>query len=65
MVDAVGYPVGAANLDLKQSIFEGNRKAWDDVLQKYKDALQQVSSEGDATSQRRHQGRGQLLGGFL
>lgn len=62
MADIVGYPVVSAKLDLRQGIFEGNRKAWDEVLRKYQDALQQVSSEGDESSQRRHQGRGQLLG---
>lgn len=62
MDGAVGYPVGAAKLDLKQETFRDNRKAWDSVLQKYAEALEQQSSEGDAASQRRHQSRGQLLG---
>lgn len=62
MNEAVGYPVGTAKLDLKQETFRDNRKAWDDVLKTYAEALKNQSSEGDAASQRRHQSRGQLLG---
>lgn len=58
------YPVGVAKLDLRQSIFMDTRKSWNEVLDKFNDALESVSSEGEAASQQRHQSRGQLLGSF-
>lgn len=65
MDDFVGYPVSDAKLDLRQTTFDSNRKAWEPVLQKYNQAMRYVSSEGDEASQRRHQVRGQLLGMLL
>ncbi|KAH7016764.1 propionyl-CoA carboxylase beta chain [Ilyonectria destructans] len=55
------YPVGVATLNLRQSIFTDARKSWNEVLDKFNDALESVSSEGEAASQQRHQSRGQLL----
>ncbi|KAF4972233.1 hypothetical protein FSARC_1130 [Fusarium sarcochroum] len=55
------YPVGKAKLDLGQGIFQSNRRSWDAVLEKFTEALETVSSEGDDVSQQRHQAKGQLL----
>ncbi|KAJ3545122.1 hypothetical protein NM208_g2669 [Fusarium decemcellulare] len=61
MADLGAYPVGVAKLDLKQALFEGNRKSWVDVLEKFNTALEGVSSEGEETAQQRHQAKDQLL----
>ncbi|KAF4465870.1 Methylcrotonoyl- carboxylase [Fusarium albosuccineum] len=61
MADLGAYPVGVAKLDLKQALFEDNRKSWVDVLEKFDTALEGVSSEGEETAQQRHQAKDQLL----
>lgn len=62
MANGVAFPIGEAKLDLRQPIFDENRKSWDHMLQKYNEALDYVSGEGDAAPQELHQSRGQLLG---
>lgn len=62
MAACLSYPVGVAKLSLRQPIFDDNRKAWGQVLERFNNALEQVCSEGTSASQQRHQSRGQLLG---
>lgn len=62
MAATVPYPVGTAKLNLRQDNFKENLKSWDAVLNKFENALEHVSGEGDARSQRLHNERGQLLG---
>ncbi|KAM5385585.1 hypothetical protein ACJZ2D_000784 [Fusarium nematophilum] len=61
MLDVGTYPVGVAKLDLRQPIFDDNRASWTQVLDKFHDALDSVSSEGEIATQEKHQTRGQLL----
>lgn len=64
MLESGAYPVTAAKLDLKQALFANNRSSWDQVLEKFNEALESVSSEGELAYQERHQSRNQLLGKF-
>lgn len=62
MLKSGAYPVTTAKLDLKQPLFANNRSSWDQVLEKFNEALESVSSEGELATQARHQSRNQLLG---
>jgi hypothetical protein len=62
MASTTPLPVVTAKLDLKQPLFNENRKSWEPVLERFQKALQDVTSEGDERSQRIHNERGQLLG---
>ncbi|KAJ6114931.1 hypothetical protein N7486_000709 [Penicillium sp. IBT 16267x] len=55
------FPVLSSNLDLQGELFQANRKSWGPVLERFENALKQVSAEGNDVSLKRHQGRGQLL----
>ncbi|KAL2071968.1 hypothetical protein VTL71DRAFT_11311 [Oculimacula yallundae] len=61
MADLGAFPVGTAKQDLKQAAFQDNYKSWINVLSEFETNLENVCSEGDEASQRRHQDRGQLL----
>ncbi|CAG9947748.1 unnamed protein product [Clonostachys rosea f. rosea IK726] len=61
MASTTPLPVVTAKLDLKQPLFNENRKSWEPVLERFQKALQDVTSEGDERSQRIHNERGQLL----
>ncbi|KAH7354818.1 carboxyl transferase [Rhexocercosporidium sp. MPI-PUGE-AT-0058] len=61
MADLGAFPVSTAKLDLKQSAFQENYNSWADILSEFETNLENVCSEGDKASQRRHQDRDQLL----
>jgi hypothetical protein len=61
MVTESSFNVHVANLDLRGELFQANKKSWEPVLERFEDALKQVSAEGNDVSLKRHQGRGQLL----
>jgi hypothetical protein len=65
MATESSYPVLTANLDLRGELFQTNKKSWGPVLERFGDALKQVSSEGNDTSLKRHLGRGQLLRTYI
>lgn len=61
MATESSYPTLSAKLDLRGEQFRANKDSWVPVLEKFEDALKQVSAEGNDVSLRRHQTRGQLL----
>jgi hypothetical protein len=61
MATESSFPVLTANLDLRGELFQANKKSWEPVMERFENALQQVSAEGDGVSLERHQSRGQLL----
>jgi hypothetical protein len=61
MATESSYPTLSAKLDLRGEQFRANKESWIPVLEKFEDALKQVSAEGNDVSLRRHQTRGQLL----
>lgn len=61
MATESSFPVVNANLDLRGELFQANKESWTSVLEKFENALKQVSAEGNEVSLRRHQTRGQLL----
>lgn len=61
MATETSFPVASANLDLRGELFQANKESWKPVLERFEDALKQVSAEGNEISLRRHQTRGQLL----
>jgi hypothetical protein len=64
MATESSYPTLSAKLDLRGDQFRANKESWVPVLEKFEDALKQVSAEGNDVSLRRHQTRGQLLRKF-
>jgi hypothetical protein len=64
MATESSYPALSAKLDLRGEQFRANKESWVLVLEKFEDALKQVSAEGNDISLRRHQTRGQLLRKF-
>lgn len=58
------FPVANTNIDLRGPQFRENKESWIPVLDRFEEALKQVSAEGNDISLRRHQGRGQLLRKF-
>ncbi|KAJ5390800.1 ClpP/crotonase [Penicillium cataractarum] len=61
MATESSYPTLSAKLDLRGEQFRANKDSWVPVLEKFENALKQVSAEGNDVSLRRHQTRGQLL----
>ncbi|KAJ5235730.1 uncharacterized protein N7469_004898 [Penicillium citrinum] len=61
MASESSYPIINTNVDLRGEQFLANRASWDPILDKFEDALQKVAVEGNESSLRRHQSRGQLL----
>jgi acetyl-CoA carboxylase carboxyltransferase component len=61
MATESSFPVGNTNIDLRGQQFQANKESWKPVLDKFEEALKQVSAEGNDVSTKRHQGRGQLL----
>lgn len=61
MATESSFPVVSANLDLRGELFQANRELWTPVLERFENALKQVSAEGNDVSLKRHQTRGQLL----
>ncbi|KAJ5440041.1 ClpP/crotonase [Penicillium daleae] len=61
MATESSYPTLSAKLDLRGEQFRANKESWLPVLEKFEEALKQVSAEGNDVSLRRHQTRGQLL----
>lgn len=55
------YPVERSKVSLRDQAHKDNLANWEPILEKYENALQQVSSEGTLASLERHQTRGQLL----
>ncbi|KAJ4223466.1 hypothetical protein NW759_006101 [Fusarium solani] len=55
------YPVERSKVSLRDQAHKDNLANWEPILEKYENALQQVSSEGALASLERHQTRGQLL----
>jgi hypothetical protein len=64
MATESSYPTLSAKLDLRGEQFRANKESWLPVLEKFEEALKQVSAEGNDVSLRRHQTRGQLLRTF-
>lgn len=61
MATASSYPVLDSHLDLRGGQFQSNQEAWKPVLERFEQSLEQVSDEGNESSLKRHQARGQLL----
>lgn len=61
MATESSFPVADTNINLRGEQFQANKKNWAPVLEKFEEALKQVSAEGNDVSLRRHQSRGQLL----
>ncbi|CAI7677517.1 unnamed protein product [Penicillium manginii] len=61
MATGSSYPSISANLDLRGEQYQSNKAGWIPILDKFEDALKQVSFEGNDASLLRHQQRGQLL----
>ena len=61
MATASSYPVLGSHLDLRGQQFQSNQEAWIPVLERFERSLEKVSDEGNESSLRRHQSRGQLL----
>ncbi|KAJ5989532.1 ClpP/crotonase [Penicillium waksmanii] len=61
MTTGSSYPSISANLDLRGEQYQSNKEGWTPILDKFEDALKQVSVEGNDASLLRHQRRGQLL----
>lgn len=57
------FPVVRARLDLRAKHLQQNRADWDNILNRFEEALKRVSAEGNEVSLKRHQSRGQLLRG--
>ncbi|KAL3444526.1 carboxyl transferase [Aspergillus insuetus] len=55
------FPVQTSRVDLGGKLFRQNEEDWKPVLERFEQNLQQISSEGDEVSLKRHQSRGQLL----
>ncbi|KAJ0423047.1 carboxyl transferase [Aspergillus carlsbadensis] len=55
------FPVQTSRLDLGGKLFRQNEEDWKSVLERFEQNLQQIASEGDEVSLKRHQLRGQLL----
>lgn len=55
------FPVLSSHLDLRGDQFQSNQTAWIPILERFENALEQVSAEGNDSSLQRHQSRGQLL----
>jgi len=64
MATEFSFPVVNTNIDLRGQQFQANKESWTLVLDRFEEALKQVSTEGNDVSLRRHQGRGQLLREF-
>lgn len=65
MATESSYPTLSAKLNLRGDQFRANEEAWVPVLDKFENALKDVSAEGNDVSLRRHQTRGQLLRKFV
>ncbi|CAG7920918.1 unnamed protein product [Penicillium olsonii] len=61
MATESSFPVANTNIDLRGPQFQANKESWTPVLDRFEEALKQVSAEGNDISLRRHQDRGQLL----
>ncbi|KAF9250419.1 hypothetical protein DTO013E5_5556 [Penicillium roqueforti] len=61
MATESSFPVANTNIDLRGSQFQANKESWTPVLDRFEEALKQVSAEGNDVSLRRHISRGQLL----
>lgn len=61
MMETYSFPVERSKVDIRAAGFQANRSKWDAVLCEFNAKLKQVCTEGDATSLKRHQERGQLL----
>ena len=57
------FPVLRSRLDLRAKHLQQNKADWDDILNRFEDALKRVSAQGNEVSLNRHQSRGQLLRG--
>lgn len=57
------FPVVRSRLDLRAKHLQQNRADWDNILNRFEEALKRVSAEGNEVSLKRHQSRGQLLRG--
>lgn len=61
MAAAHTFPSFRSKINVGDALHVQNRQNWEPVLEKYEQALQDVSSEGSESSLKRHQDRGQLL----
>ena len=64
MATESSFPVANTNIDLRGAQFQANKESWTPVLDRFEEALKQVSAEGNDVSLRRHISRGQLLREF-
>ncbi|KAL4738929.1 ClpP/crotonase [Aspergillus similis] len=55
------FPPLRSKIDLTNPQYRSNRETWNTVLEKFEEALEQISAEGNDVSLARHQARGQLL----
>ncbi|KAJ1324042.1 acyl-CoA carboxylase subunit beta [Microdochium nivale] len=55
------FPVQPSKANLQEQLLASNTERWTPVLEQFEVALKSVSAEGDASSTKRHQTRGQLL----
>jgi hypothetical protein len=61
MATESSFPPLTSKLDLSSQQYRSNRETWNSVLERFEEALSQVSAEGNDVSLARHQTRGQLL----
>jgi hypothetical protein len=65
MATESSFPVASTKIDLRGQQFQANKESWAPVIERFEEALKQVSAEGNDVSLRRHQNRGQLLRKFV
>ena len=62
MRDHGPFPQQSSTLDLRLGPFQTNKAAWEDVSERFEEALRATSVQGSSNSLSTHQARGQLLG---
>lgn len=65
MATSTPHPVIKSSLDLRGEQFKSNYVAWAPLIQRFEDALQETTVEGNAKSIESHHNRGQLLRMFF
>lgn len=65
MANLDALPVIESKVNLSDAQASLNREAWAPVLEKFEEALQATTSEGNEGSLLRHQRKGQLLGSLF
>lgn len=55
-------PVIESSVDLRNAEFAANRSLWEPILERFEEQSRLASAEATASTQLRHQSRGQLLG---